>query len=168
MDTMDTDLAGLTHEGIARIRRTKRSVSEARAPTASAARGATVDSKKLECGSGTIPAGVPCSQGFGVRVQSYSDFLVSTVSWRDSRNTWTPKVRKMMAGRLLKCPDPFSIVSMSTASKEGLLEYLQRLKQLMKVIEFEVIRFKVIWMLTSFPKVSLYSTTPQSRDIGPP
>ena len=39
----------------------------------------TVDSKKLEHGSGTIYAGVPSCLGFGVGGQSYCNFLASTV-----------------------------------------------------------------------------------------
>ena len=39
----------------------------------------TVDSTKLEYGHGTIDAGSPSSQGFGVGGQSYSNFLASIV-----------------------------------------------------------------------------------------
>ena len=39
----------------------------------------TVDSKKLEYGPGTIYAGFPFFQAFGVEGQSYSNFLASTV-----------------------------------------------------------------------------------------
>ena len=40
---------------------------------------ATVDSKKLEYGSGMIYAGFPSYLGFGIGGCSYSNFLVCTV-----------------------------------------------------------------------------------------
>ena len=40
-----------------------------------------VDSKRLECGPGTILAGIASSLGFGVGGQSYSSSLASTVVW---------------------------------------------------------------------------------------
>ena len=42
---------------------------------------ATLDSKKLEYGPGTIYGGVPCFLSFGIGGQSYANFLASPVCW---------------------------------------------------------------------------------------
>ena len=48
-----------------------------------------VDSNTLEYGPGTIYAGFPSSEGFGVGGQSYSNFPASTVnSHRQSSAVW--------------------------------------------------------------------------------